>query len=104
MLEILVVVLIVLWLTGNLAIPGLAIPRVTLFSLNGHPITLWNILIFIVTVWAASLLPSPFKEIAGVLLVLWVLSLLGIIAFAGLTNLLVIVMIVWLVASLLKRR
>jgi hypothetical protein len=103
MVEILVVVLFLLWLSGNLVIPGIVIPNFLLFSLNGHPITVWNLITFAIMVWLLGLLPTPFREVAGVILVLWVLSILGILAFAGLPNLLVIVLIIWLVASILKR-
>jgi hypothetical protein len=102
MLEILLIVLVVLWLTGNLTIPGVVIPDFLLFNINGHPITLWNVITFLVIVWILGLLPHPFKEIAGVLLILWVLSLLGIIAIAGLTNLIVIGIIVGIVAAIMK--
>ena len=103
MLEVLLVILILLWLTGNLNLRGFTVPNISLFSFNGHIITLWNLFIFLVAVWAIGLLPSPIREIAGVLLILWVLSILGILAIAGLSNLLVIAIIVGIVASLLKR-
>ena len=103
MLEILLFILILLWLTGNLHVRGLVIPDYSLFVINGRPITVINILVFIVIAWAVGLLPSPFREIAGVLLVLWVLSILGVLAIAGLANLLVIAVIVGIVASLLNR-
>lgn len=103
MVEILVVVLIALWITGNLSIPGLVIPNWVLFSINGHKITLINLLLFLVMTWVTSLLPSPFREIAAVVLVLWVLSILGILAISGLANLLVVILIIWLVASIFKR-
>lgn len=104
MLEILLAVLVILWLTGNLNIVGLEIPNYILFQLNGVDITLWNVIIFVVILWALGILPSPIREISGVLLVLWVLSILGILAIPGLTNLLVIAIIVGIVASILKRK
>jgi hypothetical protein len=104
MLEILVVLLILLWLTGNLHINGLTIPDFALFRLNGHVISLWDLLIFIIVLWAVGILPSPFRQIAGVLLVLWVLSVLGILAFAGLSNLLVIAIIVGIIVSIFQRK
>lgn len=89
-----VVILILLWFLGY---GPLDIGRVTLFKLNGHLISLWDILIFGVLVWAVGELPRPFKEIASILLIVWVLSVLGIVAVAGLSNLLVIAVIVGLV-------
>ncbi len=104
MLEVIVVLLILLWLTGNLNISGLTIPDFALFQLNGQIISLWDLLIFIIVLWAIGILPSPFRQIAGVLLVLWVLSILGILAFAGLSNLLVIAIIVGIIVSIVQRR
>lgn len=40
------------------------------------------------------MLPSPFREIATVILVLWLLSLFGIIAIAGFSQILIIALIV----------
>jgi hypothetical protein len=102
MLEVILVILILLWLTGNLHISGLTIPDYVLFHLNGHPISLLNLLVFMVICSAVGVLPSPIREIAGVLLLLWVLSILGIIAIAGLSNLLVIAVIVGIIVALLK--
>lgn len=102
MLEVILVVLILLWLTGNLHFTGLVIPDYVLFSLNGRPITLINLLVFIVIVWAIGVLPSPIREISGVLLLLWILSILGILAIAGLANLIVIAVIIGIVLALLN--
>lgn len=103
MLEVILVILILLWLTGNLNLNGFTIPDTALFVFNRQVITLWDLLIFLVVVWAIGILPSPIREIAGVLLILWLLSIFGILAIAGLSNLLVIAIIVGIVYSLLKR-
>lgn len=100
MLATIVVLLVILWFFGYVRLDAFPIPDVTLFSLNGNPITLWNLLIFFVILWALSILPRPFREIGFVLLVLWVLSILGIIAFAGLSGWIVIAVIVGLVIAL----
>jgi len=73
---------------------GINIPNIVLFSVNNHPITLWNVLILLAIGWAISVLPRPFREIASVLLLFWVLSVVGIFAIAGLPNILVIAIIV----------
>ncbi len=103
MIEVLLLLLIVLWLTGNIHISGFTIPHMILFRINGQPITLVNLLIFILILWAIGILPSPFREIAGVLFVLWLLALFGFIAIAGLSNLLVIAIIVGIVVAILRR-
>ena len=97
-----VVVLIILWFLGYAPISGINIPNIVLFSINNHPITLWNLLILAVIGWAISILPSPFREIASVILVLWVLSVIGILAISGLPSILVIAIIVGLVIFLFR--
>lgn len=103
MIEILLVLLVVFWGLGYLRVDGLNFPNMSLFQLNSHAISLREVLIFAVVLWAIGILPSPFREIAGILLALWVLSLLGLIAIAGLSNLIVIAIIVGIVASFIKR-
>ena len=103
MIETLLILLILFWALGYIHVTGLTIPNALLFHFNSRPVTLWDVLIFVVVLWAVGILPSPFREIAGVLLVLWILALFGIIAIAGLSNLLVIAIIVGIVASFIKR-
>ena len=103
MIEVLLILLVIFWALGYIHIGNVTVPNALLFSLNGRPITLWDLLIFIIVLWAIGILPTPFREIAGVLLVLWVLALLGLIAIAGLSNLIVIAIIVGIVASFIKR-
>jgi hypothetical protein len=102
MLAGLLILLIILWFLGYIHIDGLTIPDLVLFTINGQPITLWNILILLVVAAVIGSLPSPFREIAGVLLILWILSVLGILAIAGLSSLLVIAFIIGLVLYLIK--
>lgn len=104
MLEIILLILVVLLLTGNIKIPGFAFPNYILFYIHGQPVTIISLLIFVVILWAIGILPSPFREIAGVLFVLWLLSLFGFIAIAGLSNLIVIAIIVGIVFSILRRK
>jgi hypothetical protein len=103
MLEIILVVLVILLLTGNIRISGFDLPHIVLLNINGQSITLVNILIFFLILWALGILPSPFREIAALLFVLWILSIFGIIAFAGLSNLIIIAIIVGIVFSIIKR-
>lgn len=101
MIGFLIVVLIILWFFGYVNVGAFPPLDIELFSINGQPITLWNILILLVVGWAIGILPSPFRQIASVLLILWILSVLGIFAIAGLSSLLVIAIILGLVASFL---
>jgi hypothetical protein len=95
-----VVILAILWFLGYAPISGISIPNFVLFSINNHPITLWNILILLVVCWAIGILPRPFQAIAGILLLLWVLSVLGIFAIAGFSSIIVLVIIVGLIISI----
>jgi hypothetical protein len=72
----------------------LAIPNLVLFSLNHHPVTLWEILTLLVIGWAIDILPRPLAAIASILLVLWVISTLGIIVVAGLSKIIIIAIII----------
>ena len=101
MLAFLLVLLVILWFLGYVQISTFAIPDTTLFAINGHPITLWNLLIFLVIAAIVGVLPGPFRAVAGVFLVLWVLAVLGILAFTGLSNILVVAVIVGLLAYLI---
>lgn len=93
MLIAILIILIVLWFFGYMPLGGINVPNVVLFSINNHPITLWNVLILLAVGWAISILPKPFREIASVLLLFWVLSVIGILAIAGLSNILIIAII-----------
>lgn len=99
MLVAIVIILIILWFFGYSPI-SLSIPNIVLFTLNNHPVTLWEILILAVIGWAISILPRPFQTIASILLLLWVLSVLGILAIAGLPNIIILVIIIGLIVSI----
>jgi len=96
------IVLIVLWVLGYAPVSGINIPDIVLFTLNNHPITLWNILILAAIGWVIGILPSPFREVASVILVLWVLSTIGILGISGLPSILVIAVIIGLVVFILR--
>lgn len=97
MAGIILIILVALWLLGYIHIGSVFVPDWILFHINGVPITLWNILILLVLGWIIGILPFPLKQIAGVLLFLWILSTLGIVAITGLSNILVLIFIVGLV-------
>lgn len=100
MLVAIVIILTILWLLGYAPLSGISIPNIGLFSINNHLITLWEVLILFVISWAIGILPRPFQAIASVLLLLWVLSVLGIFAFTGLPNIIVLVIIVAIILSI----
>ncbi len=100
MIAAIILLLIVLWFLGYIRVGGLIIPDFPLFVINGQTITLWNLFLFLVILWAIGVLPSPLRQIAAVMLILWILSTVGILAIAGLSNILVIALIVGLILSL----
>lgn len=103
MLSALLLILILLWFLGYIRIDGLTIPDINLFTINGQPITLWSVLTLIIVAWIVSMLPTPFQQIVGVLLIIWILVVLGILAISGiaLANILVIAIIIGIIVSLL---
>lgn len=96
MLAILLVVLIGLWLFGYLPTGGFIVPNPTFFTINGNDITLFNLLTLFVITWIIGIIPNPFRAIAMILLVLWIVSLLGLLPFVGISNYLVLAIIVGL--------
>lgn len=100
MLVTIVIILAILWFLGYAPLSGISIPNPILFVINNHSVTLWEILILAVIGWAIGILPRPLQAIASVLLILWVLSTLGIFAVAGLSNIIVLVIIVGLIVSI----
>jgi len=99
MLVTIVIILIILWLLGYSPISGVSIPNPILFSINNHPVTLWEILILAVISWAIGILPRPLQAVASILLLLWILSVLGIFAIVG-SNVIVLIIIVALIISI----
>lgn len=101
MLAVIVLILIALWFLGYVRIGDFNIPDISLFTLNGVDISLWDVLILAVILWAVSVLPSPLRQIVAVGVLIWVLSTLGIIAIAGLSSLIIIAIILGLLFTLL---
>lgn len=95
-----IIVLLILWFLGYIHISSLNIPRFPLFVFNGKAITLWDILVFIVILWAIEALPSPLRQIAMVLILFWVLSAFGILAFAAIPHIIIWIIIIGLIVSL----
>lgn len=91
MLVAILLILVLFWLAGY---GPFTVLHIGLFSFNGFLVTIWDVLIFLVLIWLVGALPSPFRQIAVVFVLIWILSLLGIIAVAGLSSILVIAIIV----------
>lgn len=101
MLAILILVLIFLWFIGYIHISGFSVPDINLFAINSHQVTLVELLIFLLIIAAAEALPSPFRQIAFVILLIWLLSTLGILViFSGLASILVLAIILGLILAL----
>ncbi|MCX7997113.1 MAG: hypothetical protein N2691_05195 [Patescibacteria group bacterium] len=93
-------VLVVLWLLGIVQIPYL---DYVLFSVNGQGIEIKELLIFLAIVWLIGLLKSPFREVVTVLFLIWILSLLGIVAVTGLSDFIVLAVVIGVIASLFRK-
>lgn len=105
MLEALIVVLAILWFFGYIHITGINFPVINLFTINGHVISLLDLLILLLVMGAISVIPSPFREILGIFLILWILATLGIITLAGLglPSILLIIIVIALIVTLFNR-
>lgn len=102
MIGFILIILTVLWFLGYIHLSFIHIPDIVLFTLNNQHITLYNILILAVIAWAIGVLPTPFRQIASVILILWVLSTLGFLYIAGLSSLLILALIVGIIFFLLE--
>src|SRR6266436_3341514 len=85
MLILILFLLFLFWLLGYGTIAVMPFP---LFSFMNRVITLWDLLIFFIIMWLIGILPGPFREIASIIFILWILSVFGIVAIAGMANLL----------------
>lgn len=100
MIEFVLALIFVLWLLGFIQLEFL---NYVLFDLNSRGISLKDVFIFLLILWLIGLLPRPFREIVSIIFVLWLLSLFGIIAIAGFTNLLILAIVLGVVVYLIKR-
>ncbi|NTU47117.1 hypothetical protein HGA88_05820 [Candidatus Roizmanbacteria bacterium] len=103
MITLIVVVLGALWLLGYVNIPALPFHDFLLFTVFGRQITLYNLLTFLLIVWLIDLLPDPFRTIASVIFLLWLLAIFGIISIAGFPNLVILGLIIGVVIYLITK-
>lgn len=101
MVMLVLALLVILAILGYVQIPFLPFLDIILFTLNGREISVLDILVLLVILWAIGILPTPFRQIIGAIFVIWLLAVLGFIAVAGLSNILVIAVIVGIIIYLL---
>jgi hypothetical protein len=102
MLALIIILLIAFWYLGYVQIPAFPLLNHTAIVIGNHSVTIWEILILLVVSWAVGVLPSPIRQIAAVLLILWILATLGFIAVAGFSSIVVIAIIVGLIFFFLE--
>lgn len=93
MIGFILLLLVLFWFLEYIQIPWINFPNPTIFSFNNHSVTLINVLTFTLIIWLIGLLPSPFWEIALLILILWILSTIGLIVINGLSNILIVAVI-----------
>lgn len=91
--------IVILALLNNL---NIAFINSVVFSINNHGVTWYNLIVLALLIYLIGFLPRPFKEIVSVLLFLWILSILGILVIGGLTNILIIAVIVVLLFNMFR--
>lgn len=101
MIEFVLLLLVILWFLGYLAIP---LTNFELFRMGQMIVTLNDILIFLIIIWLLDLLPRPFREIAFVLFLLWILGVVGIVSLVGFSNIILVAIIVGLLAYVARER
>lgn len=87
---------VLLYYYGYGQFPGLTVPNPILFTIHNQPVSLAAFLIFFAFLWIVSALPSILRIIGIILLTAWVLTQLGIVAIAGLSNFIAVAIIVML--------
>ena len=93
----LLVIIIILLIIGNIDIPIARMPIIHLF--NGS-LSIFDILVMAFLIWIATKLGSPFREIIGLIIILWLLSALGVfIFFSGFLNILLFLILIILLLS-----
>lgn len=103
-IEIAFVIFVGFWLLGYITVPWLPITEMRLFSVNGNLVTVWNVLVFFIYLWFIDLLPTPFRQLATALLIMYSLSRLGVITLTGFPNLVVIALIAGSVIYIFNRK
>lgn len=93
MLQAVLVIFILLWLLGFIHIGLFALPIFGAFTLQ-------NLIYLIIILFLISLLPGIFRTIAIVLLILWLLSTFGFLLIGGLTNIILLILILVVIFSL----
>lgn len=93
-IELALVLLLALFLLGFVKIPGVTIPNYHLFTFNHHVVTLFELLTVIVIFGMLVLLPRFLRIVVGALLIIWIISLLGIIAVQGLPIITIVTLMV----------
>lgn len=94
--------LIFLVVLGYIDFPIFPIRDISLFNLFGQTISLYDLVVFLIILWIVDLLPWPFRGLATVILVLWLLTFFGIIAISGFSNILLIALVVGMVAYIFQ--
>jgi len=97
MIGFILALLVILWLLGFIHI---AILESILFSISQHPFTLHSLLLIILIFVVVKFLPGIFQAIVLFILFFWLLSLFGVIAIGGLSNILIILLLLAVVFSL----
>ncbi len=100
MLVILLLVLVILWFLNYLGLPSIPLGLI-IFTFLGVSITLYQLLIFLIILAFVGLLPSPLRQIAVFLLLLWLLTIFGLITVINLSDLVVFAVIFGIVYYLI---
>lgn len=102
MITAVLIFLILLVVLGYIDFPSFPVRDMSLFDLFGKTISLYDLVVFLIILWIIDLLPWPFRGLATVILVLWLLTFFGIIAVTGFSNILLIALVLGIVAYLFQ--
>lgn len=105
----------IIWLLGvflvlsvlgfvNVNIPGMWVLKTVLLNINGKNITATDLLILIGILALIEALPWPLRGVAGGMLILFILGLLGIITIVWTTQMILVVGVVLLFLAIILGR
>jgi len=93
MLQAILIIFILFWLLGFIHIGFFALPLFGGFTIQ-------SLIYLIVILFLISLLPGIFRTIAVILLILWLFSTFGFVLIGGLSNIILLILILVVIFAL----
>ena len=109
MVELVIVLIVLFWLLslfGTQINIGAEIFDTRLLTIGQADVTVRNVILFCLVLWLIGALPRPYREIATILCVLWLLSIMGLVVLPvafSLTNILVPLLVIGVIIYIIRK-